>query len=68
MFYCIVVSIINGWLSIIDMCWFTVEFVYEYLLHVGAQKAAQTFLNEVSLNKSKSEFSYTDAYSFCRLR
>ena len=23
-------------------------YVYEYLLHVGAQKAAQTFLNEVS--------------------
>jgi hypothetical protein len=22
-------------------------YVYEYLLHVGAQKAAQTFLNEV---------------------
>ena len=26
-------------------------YVYEYLLHVGAQKAAQTFLNEVSLQK-----------------
>ena len=24
-------------------------YVYEYLLHVGAQKAAQTFLNEVRL-------------------
>ena len=24
-------------------------YVYEYLLHVGAQKAAQTFLSEVSL-------------------
>lgn len=23
-------------------------YVYEYLLHVGAQKAAQTFLSEVS--------------------
>ena len=23
-------------------------YVYEYLLHVGAQKAAQTFLNEVN--------------------
>ena len=26
-------------------------YVYEYLLHVGAQKAAQTFLNEVSTQK-----------------
>ena len=25
-------------------------YVYEYLLHVGAQKAAQTFLSEVSAN------------------
>ena len=25
-------------------------YVYEYLLHVGAQKAAQTFLNEVQCN------------------
>lgn len=24
-------------------------YVYEYLLHVGAQKAAQTFLSEVSI-------------------
>ncbi len=24
-------------------------YVYEYLLHVGAQKAAQTFLNEVRI-------------------
>ena len=24
-------------------------YVYEYLLHVGAQKAAQTFLNEVNI-------------------
>jgi hypothetical protein len=24
-------------------------YVYEYLLHIGAQKAAQTFLNEVSI-------------------
>ena len=24
-------------------------YVYEYLLHVGAQKAAQTFLSEVSV-------------------
>lgn len=24
-------------------------YVYEYLLHIGAQKAAQTFLNEVSV-------------------
>lgn len=23
-------------------------YVYEYLLHIGAQKAAQTFLSEVS--------------------
>ena len=27
-------------------------YVYEYLLHVGAQKAAQTFLNEVLRKKS----------------
>ncbi len=26
-------------------------YVYEYLLHVGAQKAAQTFLSEVSILK-----------------
>lgn len=25
-------------------------YVYEYLLHVGAQKSAQTFLSEVSLS------------------
>lgn len=25
-------------------------YVYEYLLHVGAQKAAQTFLSEVSVH------------------
>ncbi|KAK3849192.1 hypothetical protein Pcinc_044041 [Petrolisthes cinctipes] len=25
-------------------------YVYEYLLHVGAQKAAQTFLSEVSIH------------------
>ena len=29
-------------------------YVYEYLLHVGAQKAAQTFLNEVSSQKDDS--------------
>ena len=27
-------------------------YVYEYLLHVGAQKAAQTFLNEVKVIKN----------------
>ena len=26
-------------------------YVYEYLLHVGAQKSAQTFLSEVSILK-----------------
>lgn len=25
-------------------------YVYEYLLHVGAQKSAQTFLSEVSIS------------------
>ena len=28
-------------------CFRLALYVYEYLLHVGAQKAAQTFLNEV---------------------
>jgi len=27
-------------------------YVYEYLLHVGAQKAAQTFLNEIRWEKN----------------
>lgn len=29
-------------------------YVYEYLLHVGAQKAAQTFLSEVLLHFDSS--------------
>lgn len=29
-------------------CFRLALYVYEYLLHIGAQKAAQTFLNEVS--------------------
>jgi len=29
-------------------------YVYEYLLHVGAQKAAQTFLNEIRWDKNIS--------------
>ena len=27
-------------------------YVYEYLLHIGAQKAAQTFLNEIRWEKN----------------
>lgn len=30
------------------VCFRLALYVYEYLLHVGAQKAAQTFLSEVS--------------------
>ena len=30
-------------------CFRLALYVYEYLLHVGAQKAAQTFLNEVNI-------------------
>ena len=30
------------------LCFRLALYVYEYLLHVGAQKAAQTFLSEVS--------------------
>ncbi len=34
-------------------CFRLALYVYEYLLHAGAQKAAQTFLNEVSLDLIK---------------
>ncbi len=34
-------------LNIFTICFRLALYVYEYLLHVGAQKAAQTFLNEV---------------------
>ena len=32
-------------------CFRLALYVYEYLLHVGAQKAAQTFLNEVKITR-----------------
>ncbi|OQR69964.1 single-stranded DNA-binding protein 4-like [Tropilaelaps mercedesae] len=34
--------------NILRLCFRLALYVYEYLLHVGAQKAAQTFLSEVS--------------------
>lgn len=33
-------------------------YVYEYLLHVGAQKAAQTFLSEVSLGSGSCDLKF----------
>lgn len=52
----IMISIINYNLLILNYynCFYNIFFrlalyVYEYLLHIGAQKAAQTFLNEVSI-------------------
>jgi hypothetical protein len=51
----------------VDICFRLALYVYEYLLHVGAQKAAQTFLSEVRkilLNSSPSvlfEFSFSSS-------
>lgn len=41
-------------------------YVYEYLLHVGAQKSAQTFLNEVNL--IRSWFVFTECATWCSTR
>lgn len=38
----------------LSLCFRLALYVYEYLLHVGAQKSAQTFLSEV-----RSSFSLT---------
>lgn len=39
-------------------------YVYEYLLHVGAQKSAQTFLSEVRMNASIASISYSVCICF----
>lgn len=38
-------------------------YVYEYLLHVGAQKSAQTFLNEVNFFETWIAFVYVEGAS-----
>lgn len=44
--------------SLISVYYFRLAlYVYEYLLHVGAQKSAQTFLSEVRINASIASIS-----------
>lgn len=55
-FYFVVVLLVQKRIIIISADFFCHSrlalYVYEYLLHIGAQKAAQTFLNEIRWEKN----------------